>query len=130
MPKMYAITQMQGGAPDTGALQPGIDFKGYLHCGTLGQFGAYLYSGTPSQLAALDALPSVVALAVMTEAGNVKWAELDTVITPAQRTRLNTWLTARGLTNIPAGRTYRQVVLTIWDRFFSGFDINQNDIPE
>lgn len=130
MPKIFAITQMQGGSPNTAPLVVGRDFKGFVHCGTLGNFGAYLYAGTPAQLTALDALPTVIGLAVMTEAGNVRWAELDNTITPAHRTRLNTFLTARGLPTIPAGRTYRQVVLTVWDRFFSGFDINQNDLAE
>lgn len=121
---------MIGGIPDTQNFMSGRDFKGFIHCGTLGNFGAYIYSGTPAQLAALDALPTVVGLAVMTESGNVKWAELDNTITPAHRTRLNTFLTARGLPTIPAGRTYRQVVLAVWDRFYSGFDINQNDLAE
>ena len=130
MPKLFAITQMQGGVPNTGALVVGRDFRGYVHCGTLGNFGAYLYAGTLAQLAALDALPTVVGLVVMTETGNVKWAELENTITLAHRTRLNTFLTARGLPTIPAGRTYRQVVLAVWNRFFDGFDINQNDIFE
>lgn len=130
MPKMFAITQMVGGAPNTDPLQAGIDYKGVIHCGSLGQFGAYMYSGTPSQLAALDALPTVVALAIMTEAGAIKWAELDTVITTAHRTRLNTFLTNRGLPTIPAGWTYRQVINAVWNRFYSGFDINKNDLAE
>lgn len=130
MPKLYAITNMSNGMPDTAPLVPGINYKGFVHCGTIGQFGAYLYSGTPLQLAALDALPTVVGLAVMTEAGNVKWAELDNTITPAHRTRLNTFLTARGFATIPAGRTYRQVVNAVWRRFFADFEIEQNDIAE
>ena len=121
---------MQGGSPDTGSLVVGRDFKGFVHCGTRGNFGAYLYAGTPAQLAALDALPTVIGLVIMTEAGNVRWLELENTITNARRTRLNTFLTERGLPTIPAGRTYRQVVLTVWDRFFSGFDINQNDLAE
>lgn len=130
MPKMYAIVTMVGGAPDTGALIAGQDFNGFVHCGSLGQYGAYIFSGSGAQLIALDALATVVGLAAMTEAGAVKWPELDNTIAAGKRTKLNNWLTARGYANVPVGWTYRQAVMAIWIRFHAAFRIEENDVAE
>lgn len=130
MPKMFAIVTMQGGSPDTGALIAGQDYKGFVHCTTFGQFGTYLFAGTGAQLAALDALPTVIGLVAMTQNGGVRRGELDTTITPARRTRMNTWLTARGFPTIPAGTSYRDVVMALVRRGFPDFDLNQNDLEE
>lgn len=130
MPKLFAVVNMQGGAPDTGALIAGRDYKGYTHCTTFGQFGVYLFAGTGAQLTALDALPTVIGLVAMTQAGDVRWGELDTTITLARRNRLNTWLTARGFPTIPAGWSYRQVVMALVRRGFPDFDLNLNDLEE
>lgn len=130
MAKLFAVVNMQGGAPDTGALAAGRDYKGFVHCSTFGQFGLYLFAGTGAQLAALDALPSVIGLVAMTQSGDVRWGELDGVITPAKRTRMNTWLTARGFPTIAAGMSYREVVMALVRRNFPDFDLNQNDVEE
>lgn len=130
MAKLFAVVNMQGGAPDTGALTAGRDYKGFVHCTTFGQFGLYLFAGTGAQLAALDALPTVIGLVAMTEAGGVRWGELDTNISAAKRTRLNTWLTARGFSTIAAGANYRQIVMGLARRNFPDFDLNQNDLEE
>lgn len=128
MPKGFAITTMVGGAPN-------IDFTvtpvhGFALCDQVAGFGAYLFSGTNVQLLALNALPNVMGLCIVTEDANVKWAELDGVIAPAVRTKLNVWLTARGFVNVPAGMTYRAVITAVYQRLNSHFDLSGFDIAE
>lgn len=126
--KAFCIVRMVGGNPD-------IDFgttpyTGYVHCASLGGFGAYLFSGTKAQLIALDALPQVVGIVAVTEAGDVRWAELDGVIAEAIRTKLNTWLTNHDLPTIPEGWTYRQVVVAAYKRFNDRFDLDGFDVKD
>lgn len=128
MPKLFALCQMSGGQPD-------VDFtatpvKGYVLCDQVGGHGAYLFSGTGPQLVALNALAQVVGIVAVTESGETRWAELDGVIAPAVRTRLNTWLTARGHPNIPAGWTYKQTILAIFRRMNSNFDLGNFDVAD
>jgi hypothetical protein len=128
MPKLFCIIPMSGGAPS-------VDFSatplnGYVLADQIGQFGAYLVSGSAAQLVALNALPNVVGIVAVTEAGNVRWAELDGVIAPAVRTKLNTFLTARGWPTIPAGVTYRVVIRAAFKRFNASFEIEGMDISE
>ena len=123
---MFAIATMQGGVPviDTEA----TPYKGHVLCGQQGQFGGYIFSGSASQLAALNALPNVVGLAVMTESAMAKWPELENAIVPARRTRLNTWLTARSYPTLPANWTYRQAITAVWRRLYADFQIGNYDI--
>lgn len=128
MPKLFAICQMEGGMPQ-------VDFqatpvKGYVLADQIGGFGAYLFSGTGPQLVALNALPQVVGIVAVTESGDTRWAELDGVIAAAVRTRLNTWLTARGYPTIPAGWTYRRVIEAVYKRLNDHFDLGWFDIAE
>jgi hypothetical protein len=113
---------MVGGEPDVNREA----IYGFVHCASVGNWGAYAFSGTAAQLTALAALPVVqlIPICAVTKSGNVKWAELNTVIPSAVRTKLNTWLTARGLPNIPAGWTYRQVVLAVFKRLHDRFDLD------
>lgn len=121
MPWLFAICRMNGGLPDINtAITP---VKGWAHCDTIGNQGAYLFSGTGAQLIALNALPQVVGLVAMTDSG-IKWAELDGVISVAVRNKINTWLSARGLQTIPAGWTYKRTLLEIYRRFNERFDID------
>lgn len=114
--------------------QPNVDFaatpvKGYCLGAHLGAWGCYLLSGTGAQLVALNALPNVYGICAVTEAG-VRWAELDGVIAPAVRTRLNTWLTARGYPNIPVSWTYKQVVVAVYKRLNDRFDLDRFDVMD
>ncbi len=124
----FAICKMAGGLPD-------IDFEatpvhGYTLGGVVGNFGAYLFSGTAAQLAALNALPQVVVICALTTAGDVRWAELDGKIAEAIRTRLNTWLTTRGYPTIPADCSNRQVVEAIYKRMNDKFDLGGIDVAD
>jgi hypothetical protein len=56
--------------------------------------------------------------------------ELNNVVTAAVRTKLNTWLTARGYSTIPAGWTYRQIVLVVFQRVNGIFDLAKNNIED
>jgi len=111
---MLAIVDMAGGLPNVDpAVTPYVGHNLIWQIGGANGYGLYMFSGLVAQLTALNALSQVRGLVVMTDNGVVKWAELDNVITTAHRTKLNTWLTARGYPNIPAGWTYRQVVRAI-----------------
>ena len=130
MAKMFAIAPMSGGQPDTSPLVAGTDYRGYVFCDQIGNFGAYLFSGTGAQLIALNALPSVIGLVAVTDNGNVRWAELDDLFPNATRTRINTWLTNRGLQTIPAGWTNRRVVREIFERLNDKFSLDSFDVAD
>lgn len=121
MPKLFALTQMLNGLPDTAPLQQGRDYGGHVHVDSLGGFGAYLFSGTGAQLTALNALPSVVGLVVVTETG-AHWPELDNPVAAGIRTAINTWLTNHGQANIGAGLTYRAFINILYRKFNATFD--------
>ena len=124
--KMFCLVKMRGGEPD---LNPTVTpYYGYVHAASVGEWGAYLFSGTAAQLTAINALSDVYGIVVVTESGNVKWAELDGVIAATVRNRLNAWLTARGYPTIPAGWTYKQVVNAIFKRLNPLFDLAIFDV--
>jgi len=126
--KMFCLVKMKGGEPDVNsAVTP---YYGYVHAADVAGWGAYLFSGTTAQLTAINALPNVYGICAVTESGNVKWAELDGVISSAVRTKINNWLTARGYPTIPAGWTYRQVVNAIFKRLNDRFDLTAFDVMD
>lgn len=110
----FAIAKMNGGLPDIDTST--TPCHGWVHLKSAGNYGLYLFSGTAAQLSALNALPDVYGLCAMTDNGTVKWAELDTVVSLAIRTKLNQFCTARGWPNIPAGWTYRQILVALRQR--------------
>ncbi len=130
MAKLFAIVSIVGGVPDTGLLQIGTDYKGFVLSDQVGGFGAYLFSGTAAQLLVLNALPSVLGIVGVTEDSVVKWAELDGIITAPVRTKLNVWLVNRGYPTIPLGWSYRQVINTVYQRINAKFDLSVFDITE
>lgn len=105
-------------------------YSGHVLCGQVGTWGAYLFSGTAAQLLAINALPNVYGICAVTESGNVRWAELDGVIPAAVRTKINDWLSTRSLPTIPAGWTYRQVVMAIYRRMNERFDLATHDVMD
>lgn len=120
MPHILAIVDMQGGAPNINEFQ--TPYTGIVYIFSVGGpngFGLYLIGGSVAQLTALNALAQVRGLAVMTDSGATHWAELGNTITTAQRTKLNTWLTARGYPTIPVGWSYRQIIRAIIRRMRS-----------
>jgi hypothetical protein len=114
---MFAVARMVGGSPNLG--DPVPPYHGHVLTGQVGQFGLYLFSGTPAQLAAIDALPNVVGLCLLRTTGSgmnvVKWAEIDDSFADAARTRINTWLTNNGKPTIPAGWTNKQVIRKLFE---------------
>lgn len=114
---------------------PNIDsvatpYTGYVLCGQVAGWGAYLISGTGAQLLAIDALPGVVGLVAVTESGDKKWPELDGEIASAVRTKINNWLSNRGWPTIPLGWTYKRVVREIFTRISDRFDLNVFDVKD
>lgn len=126
MTKAFALIRMVGGSPDIGELP----YFGYVLCDRIGatNWGAYLISGTGAQLSAIDALPSVMGIVAVTQAGDVRWAELDDNIAGAARTKLNNWLTARFRPTIPAGWTNRRVVREIYQAANAHWNLASFDI--
>ncbi len=123
--KAFAIVSMTGGVPD---IDPTVTpYYGYCLGAHIPDWGLYLFSGTQAQLLAINALPSVTGICMVTQDG-VKWAELDGVIAAGVRTRLNTWLAARGYPTIPVGVTYRRVILEIYKRVNDRFDLGTFDV--
>lgn len=128
MPKLFCLCTMTNGQPDIDSIA--TPYKGYVLCDQVGGHGAYLFSGTAGQLTTINGLANVVGIVAVTQAGDVRWAELDGVIAAGVRTKLNTWLTARGHPNVPAGWSYRQVVTAVFQRINGRFDLNQFDVVE
>lgn len=126
--QLFAVVSVSSGAPEIDAQT--TPYRGYVHCGGNANWGAYLISGTGAQLVAINALPNVYGICAVTKSGNVIWAELDNTIPAGVRTRLNTWLTARGFATIPAGWTNRQVVRAIFQRLRVDFEIGQEDVAD
>ncbi len=126
MAKLFAIARMANGKPDIDLTATPI--AGYVLCDQIGNQGAYLFSGTTAQLIDLNALPQVVGIVGVTETGATRWVELDNAIAAGVRTKLNTWLTARGYLNIPVGWTYRRVINAIYQRLNVKFDLSQFDV--
>jgi hypothetical protein len=109
--KAFLVTRIIDGNPDFS----GLLYSGAVLCAkTLNNWGIYIATGTPAQLLAINALSHVYGLCTVTSPENQpNWPELNDVIPAARRTRINEWLTDRGYPTIPAGWTYRQVILKI-----------------
>lgn len=89
--------------------------SGWVHCGQVGSFGAYLISGTSLQLQSLATLPEVYPIVVIQKDDPA--ASLDTAITTARRNKINVLLTSKGLPTIPAGTTCRAAIRAVFKRF-------------
>lgn len=129
MAKLFCLISMQGSDPQLS--REDTPYTGHVHIGNLNhQFGAYMMSGTGAQLVAINALPGVVGIVAVTESSGVRWAELDGVIAAGVRTKLNTWLSAKGYPNIPAGWIYKQTVMAVFRRLNDKFDFDWFDVTE
>jgi hypothetical protein len=118
---------MVGGVPNLGEL--GVDT--YVLGAVQGEWGLYLLSDTRENLAALDALPSVcgiVTIATDGAIGTTPW--LDAVCDQERLDALNAWLVADGLSPIPAGQTYRQVIAATGAQANVAFDLDRWDVLE
>jgi len=133
--KAFAIINNPNGVPalnDAGG-NP-LLYRGYVyHYQIVANWGTYLISGTPAQLAAIAALATVIPICTVTEPtqdGNPRWPELDDVLSSARRTRLNNWLSARGLPTVPATWTYRRVLEVTYRRIKPGFNLMAEDVKD
>ena len=128
MAKMFAICRMAGGQPDLDLEVTPV--HGWALADQLGQYGAYLFSGTGQQLLAVNALPQCLGIVGVTSSGDVRWPELDGALPENIRTKLNIWADSMGLPNVPDGWDYRRTVKEVFKRFNDKFDINSIDISE
>lgn len=112
--RALAIVTMAGGQPD-GADVPvmvhGYALIGVVHGPVTGtNYGVYLVSGTAEQIAALDAVESVVA------SDALDWSA---VVSSQTRAVLNALFQQAGWPLIPAGVTYTQVLSGMFPGFLS-----------
>lgn len=106
---------------------------GYVLAAQLsGQWGAYLFSGIGGQLSALDTAPNVFGIVAVTESGDVKWPELEGVISSGARTKINNWISNHypAQPSIPAGWTYKRVIREIFRRMNQHFKLTHIDIAD
>ena len=128
MAKMFAICRMVSGQPDLDLEVTPV--HGWALVDQLGQYGAYLFSGTGQQMLAVNALPQCLGIVGVTSSGDVRWAELDGPLPTAIRNKLNIWADSMGLPNVPLNWDYRRTVIEVFKRFNEAFDLNSIDISE
>jgi hypothetical protein len=129
MPWGLAVIKQEGGLPVISQADP--PFTNWVSMGDLPSgFGLYMVSDTLARLVAADAIPGVYGICAMTKDGDVHWAELDNLITPTMRTKLNSWLSAHSYSTIPATWTNRRVVKTILARINDKFDLDHFWVEE
>jgi len=98
-------------ADSTGAPDIGTGWHRWVWVGDLpGAWAFYIIVGTGPQLTAIDAHANTGWGMVVTSDGTNRWPQLDQAIPAGARTRLNTFLSARGLPTAPAGTTLLQVI--------------------
>ena len=91
---MYAIAKMSNGMPDLG----GLPYYGFVHIGRVGDWGAYLFSGTPAQLSAIAAAEGVIVLAERTDTEGEQWTERVQDMLCVRAVKVNEWLSNEGKT--------------------------------
>ena len=124
-----AVIRVEGGLPVIAQADP--PYTNWVSMGDLpNNYGLYMVSDTLPRLAAADNLPGVYGICAMTKSGEVQWAELDNLITPAMRTKINIWLSAHGYPTIPATWTNRRVIREILTRINAKFNINNFFVAE
>ena len=129
MPKAFMITHMEAGSPDFS----GFPYNGCALCAKTPnrEHGIYIVTATTAQLAAINVLPQVFFICLVTAPENAaRWPELEDVIPTPRRTRINEWLSARGYPTIPAGWTYRQTIRAICRRLNDHYEIDTTDVLE
>ena len=109
---MYALSKITNGLPTTA-----LPYHGHVLIKELGQYGLYMFSGTAGQLTNLGGEAQIVPIVALTDNGVLHYPEMNNNVSAAIRTKMNNWLTARGLPNIPAGWTYRRLMREIVERF-------------
>jgi hypothetical protein len=124
--KAFLISRMLDGNPDFS----GMPYAGAVLCAkTPNNWGIYIITGTADQLLAINALSQVYGICTVTSPVNQpNWPELDDVIPAARRTRINEWLTDRGYPTVPAGWTYRHLILTACHWLNPNYEIENTDV--
>lgn len=134
MARMYAFVRAPNGSPELDdELTP---IRGRVLVAEFGNWHLLQISGTVAQLTAIAALPAsqCVAFPRMAREGAVEGqaygVELAANIPLAARTKINTWLSARGYPTIPAGTTWRQFLRAVARRVRAEFDEGDSYIVE
>lgn len=129
--KCFALLRMTNGRPDLPAAAQGR--VNWVLCDRIGGtgWGAFLVAATGPVLQGLDEQwDGFIGIVAVTEAGDVRWGELENPCAEVVRARLNAWLTAHGHRTIPDGWSNRQVVREIYERANDRFDFRGIDIMD
>lgn len=128
MKAIVICKEIQSGA-SKGAPDVGTGYRGFVQIGQLpGAYCAYVITGTPAQLAAIDAHANTLVGAPVTEAaGAEKWAELKVQLPAGVRTKINTYRANNGQGPIPVNTTWLQVIRQAAPHFdFGNFDVGDD----
>ncbi len=147
MAKLFCLIPIQAGKPNFDFNQ--YPFTGFVLCGQVGDNGAYIISGSKTELATIGALANVVPLGtvrekspipILNEKGEplltegavpietevtVSFAELDQTVDAIKLTKMNDWLTAHSYSTIPADWINRQVFVDVFRNLTPDFDFTQ-----
>ena len=128
--RAFAIIKQVGGSPDLD--REVTNYHGFVLCAQYQSWGLYLVSGSPAQLLAIAALPAskVVPLCLVSTNESERFPELRDTVLAATRTKLNTWLTARGLPTIPVQATYMQILDAIAKRLNPAWTLEGHDVMD
>ncbi len=133
MTRAIGILRVVGGSPAgivTGPIGTSVEagtvlLQGYNLLASVRDIGLYLLVGKPAALVAVNAATANCAGGFV-----LAWPNATDNIPAGMRTRLNTWLTARSLPNIPTGWTWLRLLRYIDDRFdVSGYVLSDPDDP-
>lgn len=126
--KQFILVPVEGGVPV-------IDFEetpyhGYVLCDVKDGMGAYMFSGSPTQLLAIRNLPDTIQLVWWneTEDGKNKEVALSRPLAGNVRIALNAWLTDMGEDTIPAQNEGRGVLMSVYGFFNEHFNIDNFDV--
>ncbi len=128
--RAFVLLKLTGGVPELDS--EATPYHGYVLCASYQDWGLFLVSGTAPQLLTIAALPAakVVPLCLVSQNKTDRFPELNDTVVAATRTKLNVWLTARGLPTIPAGAKYRAILKGITDRLNPNFTLAGTDVME
>lgn len=126
--KSFMVMRIVGGQPDIDTNSVNYVLCAETQRDSVTRWGGYLFSGDSATLDRV-AKRAILEIVRVTESG-VKWAELDAKPTTKQATVLTTYLTAEKGELLKAATTNREVLLSVFKKFYPSFRIEANDVAQ
>jgi hypothetical protein len=133
--KAYFLIKIQGGSPAIGELP----YHGYVLCDQKGEYGAYLFTGTKEQLAAIAVSKDVIPLSGSVEitpdvpamSTKVDKVETKSIVSKATMDKVNLLSlgTAKPI-EVKAAMTNEDAVIYLFKTFNSKFEMNSMDVAD